>query len=248
MSEEAYFKFSNKVLLVPMIAVLLIWTVFWVEIRFQINLNQYGILPRTLIGLRGVVFSPFLHGSIEHLYNNTIPIAILTTSLVYFYRSISLKVLLWGVLLSGLLTWIIGRPSYHIGASGLIYVLASFIFFKGIFTKHYRLVALSLMVVFIYGSLLWFIFPLKDDISWEGHLSGFITGLFLALFVKAKIPITKKYAWELENYNEEEDEFLRHFDEHGNFIESKDEVLESEEKPFKITYHFKENKTKDKPK
>jgi len=248
MSEETYFKFSNKVLLVPMIAVLLIWTVFWVEIRFQINLNQYGILPRTLIGLRGVVFSPFLHGSIEHLYNNTIPIAILTTSLVYFYRSISLKVLLWGVLLSGLLTWIIGRPSYHIGASGLIYVLASFIFFKGIFTKHYRLVALSLMVVFIYGSLLWFIFPLKDDISWEGHLSGFITGLFLALFVKAKIPITKKYAWELENYNEEEDEFLRHFDEHGNFIESKDEVLESENKSFKITYHFKENKTKDKPK
>ncbi|MFC2147674.1 rhomboid family intramembrane serine protease [Bacteroidota bacterium] len=247
MSEETYFKFSNKVLLVPMIAVLLIWTVFWVEIRFQINLNQYGIFPRTLIGLRGMLFSPFLHGSIEHLYNNTIPIAILTASLVYFYRSISLKVLLWGVLLSGLLTWIIGRPSYHIGASGVIYVLASFIFFKGIFTKHYRLVALSLMVVFIYGSLLWFIFPLKDNISWEGHLSGFITGLTLALFVKAKIPTTKKYAWELESYNEEEDEFLRHFDVHGNFIESKDEVLESEEKPFKITYHFRENKTKDKP-
>ena len=248
MSEETYFKFSNKVLLVPMIAVLLIWTVFWVEIRFQINLNQYGIFPRSLKGLRGVLFSPFLHGSIEHLYNNTIPLAILTASLVYFYRSISSKVLLWGVLLSGLLTWIIGRPSYHIGASGLIYVLASFIFFKGIFTKHYRLVALSLVVVFIYGSLLWFIFPLQEDISWEGHLSGFITGLLLALLLKAKIPLVKKYAWELENYNEEEDEFLKQFDEHGNFIESKDEVLESEEKPFKITYHFRENKTKDKPK
>ncbi len=248
MSEETYFKFSNKVLLVPIIAVLLIWTVFWVEIRFQINLNQYGIFPRNLKGLRGVLFSPFLHGSIEHLYNNTIPLAILTASLVYFYRSISLKVLLWGVLLSGLLTWIIGRPSYHIGASGLIYVLASFIFFKGIFTKHYRLVALSLVVVFIYGSLLWFIFPLQEDISWEGHLSGFITGLLMALLLKAKIPVVKKYAWEFENYNEEEDEFLKQFDEHGNFIESKDEVLESEEKPFKITYHFRANKTKDKPK
>lgn len=245
MSEDSYFKFSNRVLLVPMIAVLLIWTVFWVEIRFQVNLNQYGIFPRTLKGLRGVFFSPFLHGSIEHLYNNTIPIAILTASLVYFYRSVSFKVLLWGVLFSGLLTWVIGRPSYHIGASGLIYVLASFIFFKGIFTKHYRLVALSLMVVFIYGSLLWFIFPLKDDISWEGHLSGFITGLLLAVFVKAKIPAVKKYAWELENYKEEEDEFLKHFDEHGNFIESKNENLESQESTFKIYYHFRKDKKKD---
>jgi membrane associated rhomboid family serine protease len=245
MSEDSYFKFSNRVLLVPMIAVLLIWTVFWAEVRFQVNLNQYGIFPRTLQGLRGVFFSPFLHGSIEHLYNNTIPIAILTASLVYFYRSVSFKVLLWGVLFSGLLTWVIGRPSYHIGASGVIYVLASFIFFKGIFTKHYRLVALSLMVVFIYGSLLWFIFPLKDDISWEGHLSGFITGLLLAVFVKAKIPAVKKYAWELENYNEEEDEFLKHFDEHGNFIESKSQDLESQESTFKINYHFRKDKKKD---
>ena len=245
MSEDNYFKFSNRVLLVPMIAMLLIWTVFWVEVRFQINLNQYGVFPRTLKGLRGVFFSPFLHGSIEHLYNNTIPIAILTASLVYFYRSVSFKVLLWGVLFSGLLTWVIGRPSYHIGASGLIYVLASFIFFKGIFTKHYRLVALSLMVVFIYGSLLWFIFPLKDDISWEGHLSGFVTGLLLAVFVKAKIPAVKKYAWELENYNEEEDEFLKHFDEHGNFIESKNEDLESQESTFKINYHFRKDKKED---
>ncbi|WP_019668197.1 rhomboid family intramembrane serine protease [Eudoraea adriatica] len=245
MSEDNYFKFSNRVLLVPMIAMLLIWTVFWVEVRFQINLNQYGVFPRTLKGLRGVFFSPFLHGSIEHLYNNTIPIAILTASLVYFYRSVSFKVLLWGVLFSGLLTWVIGRPSYHIGASGLIYVLASFIFFKGIFTKHYRLVALSLMVVFIYGSLLWFIFPLKDDISWEGHLSGFVTGLLLAVFVKAKIPAVKKYAWELENYNEEEDEFLKHFDEHGNFIESKNEDLEAQERTYKIKYHFRKDKTND---
>ena len=245
MSEDSYFKFSNRVLLVPMIAMLLIWTVFWVEVRFQINLNQYGVFPRTLKGLRGVFFSPFLHGSIEHLYNNTLPIAILTASLVYFYRSVSFKVLLWGVLFSGLLTWVIGRPSYHIGASGLIYVLASFIFFKGIFTKHYRLVALSLMVVFIYGSLLWFIFPLKDDISWEGHLSGFVTGLVLAVFVKARIPAVKKYAWELENYNEEEDEFLKHFDEHGNFIESKNEDLESQESTFKINYHFRKDKKED---
>ncbi|MGB5818012.1 MAG: rhomboid family intramembrane serine protease [Saonia sp.] len=239
MSDNGYFKFSNTVIIVPFILVLLIWTVFWVEIRFQVNLNQYGIYPRTFTGLRGIFFSPFIHGSLEHLYNNTIPIAILTASLIYFYKGISFKVLLWGMLLSGLLTWCIGRASYHIGISGIIYVLASFIFFKGIFTKHYRLTALSLFVVFVYGSLLWYIFPIKDGISWEGHLGGFISGLLLAIFLKAKIPTGKKFDWEKENYNEDDDEFLKHFDEDGNFIENKVDGLITEEEPIKITYHFK---------
>jgi len=238
-SEESYFKFSYNVLIVPIVFVLLIWTVFWVEVRFQINLNNYGVYPRTFSGLRGVLFSPFLHGSLEHLYNNTVPIAILTASLIYFYRSISLKVLVLGILISGLLTWGIGRPSYHIGASGVIYVLASFIFFKGIFTKHYRLVALSLMVVFIYGSLLWYIFPIKDGISWEGHLAGFVTGLLLAVFVKTKAPPARKYAWEREDYNEEEDEFLQHFGEDGNFIENKEDELRVQDESIKINYHYK---------
>ncbi|MCW5516775.1 rhomboid family intramembrane serine protease [Muriicola sp. Z0-33] len=240
MSEDNYFRFSNSVLLAPMLAVLAIWTVFWVEVRFQINLNQLGIYPRTLSGLKGIVLSPFLHGSIDHLYNNTIPVAVLTSALFYFYRGISLRVLLFGLLISGLLTWLIGRPSYHIGASGIIYVLASFIFFKGIFTKYYRLVALSLGVVFIYGSMLWYMFPIKDGISWEGHLSGFIAGLALAILLKARIPEVRKFDWEKEDYNEEEDEFLQHFDEKGNFIENKQDASENEPPTLNITYHYKE--------
>ena len=176
------------------------------ELRFQVNLNEYGIYPQKISGLKGIIFSPFIHGSVEHLYNNTIPLAILTAALFYFYRNIALRVLLIGILVSGFFTWAIGRPSYHIGASGVIYLLASFIFFKGIFTKHYRLVALSLIVVFIYGSMLWYIFPVKDGISWEGHLGGFLTGLALAFFMKSDIPPPKKYEWEHENYNEEADE------------------------------------------
>lgn len=240
MSEDNYFRFSNSVLLAPMLAVLAIWTVFWVEVRFQINLNQLGIYPRTLSGLKGIVLSPFLHGSIDHLYNNTIPVAVLTSALFYFYRDISVRVLLFGLLISGLLTWLIGRPSYHIGASGIIYVLASFIFFKGIFTKYYRLVALSLGVVFIYGSMLWYMFPIKDGISWEGHLSGFIAGLVLAILLKARIPEVRKFDWEKEDYNEEEDEFLQHFDEKGNFIENKQDESENESRTLNITYHYKE--------
>ncbi|NAY92914.1 rhomboid family intramembrane serine protease [Muricauda sp. JGD-17] len=237
MSTNDYFKFSNGVVLAPLVAVLAIWTVFWVELQLGINLNDMGIYPRRISGLQGVLFSPFIHSSVEHLYNNTIPLAVLTSFLFYFYRIAALRIVLWGVFLSGLLTWFIGRPSFHIGASGLIYVLASFIFFKGIFTKHYRLVALSLIVVFIYGSMIWYIFPVKDGISWEGHLSGFITGFLLAVMTKVSIPSEKKYTWEREDYNEKDDPFLRHFDEHGNFIE--ENLDRANEEDVTIRYHYK---------
>jgi len=184
-----------------------------------------------------IILSPFIHGSLEHLYNNTIPLAILTAALFYFYRRHAFAVIVLGILFSGLITWAIGRPSYHIGASGLIYVLVSFIFFKGIFTKYYRLIALSLIVVFVYGSMLWYIFPVKDGISWEGHLGGFLTGLALAILIKAKMPVQKKYVWERPDYNEEEDEFLQHFDEDGNFIEKNQEEIPQAE-GLRITYHI----------
>lgn len=243
MSDITYFKFTNKVLLVPLFVIVSIWLVYLIELRLQVNFNQYGIYPRTLKGLRGILFSPWIHGSLEHLYNNTIPIVILIASLTYFYSNIAFRVLFLGVILSGALTWLIGRPSHHIGASGIIYVLASFIFFKGIITKHYRLVALSLLVVFLYGSLLWYIFPVKDGVSWEGHLSGFLTGLMLAVFVKVVVPVPKKYAWEEPDYKEEEDEFLKHFDADGNFIESiKEDTLDGIEET-KIKYHYKPNNT-----
>ena len=205
------------------------------------NLNHLGIYPRTLNGLKGIVFSPFVHGSVEHLYNNTVPLAVLIAFLFHFYGKAALKVLLLGVLLSGLITWLIARPSYHIGASGIIYVLASFIFFKGIIAKHYRLVALSLVVVFIYGSLIWYIFPIKDDISWEGHLAGFVAGLFLALVIGVELPPDRKYDWEDPEYREDEDPFLRHFDEKGNFIENPDGKKDPDE-PLEIRYHYREGK------
>ena len=244
MQENSSFRFSNLVLMVPLMAVLAIWGVYWFELLNNVNFNSMGIYPRTASGIKGIVLSPFIHGSLKHLYNNTIPLAVLLSALFYFYKNAAWKVVIIGILLSGLITWGIGRTSYHIGASGLIYVLASFIFFKGVFTKYYRLIALSLVVVFIYGSLLWYIFPVKDGISWEGHLGGFITGFILAIGLRVRTPSPKKFDWEREDYKEEDDSFLKHFDKEGNFIEIKpDEELDDES--VKINYHFKSNPDED---
>ncbi|GGK26299.1 rhomboid family intramembrane serine protease [Yeosuana aromativorans] len=240
MNNQEHFAFHKGVIIYPLFIVLIIWSVFSFEIQYGVNLNSYGIYPQTIMGLRGIVLSPFIHGSIQHIYHNTIPLFVLTMALFYFYRPIAWKVIIYGVLMSGFLTWCIGRPSYHIGASGLIYVLVSFIFFKGVFTKYYRLIALSLLVIFLYGSLIWYVFPMEENISWEGHLSGLITGFVFALVFKKDITKPKKYTWEQEHYNENDDPFLKQFDENGNFIEpikeenSQDEII--------IKYTLKEKK------
>ena len=243
MNNQEHFKFSNGVIVYPILFVLCIWIVFWYEVRFGHNFTSFGVYPQKFSGLKGIVFSPFIHGDIKHLYHNTIPLFVLSSALFYFYRHIAWKVLGFGILISGLLTWSFARPAYHIGASGLIYVLFSFTFFKGIFAKHYRLIALSLLVIFLYGSLVMYALPIEAGISWEGHLSGLITGLLFALIFKKEIAKPNKYVWEREDYNEDDDEFLKHFDENGNFIEHKEPDPESmgEEGLPKIKYTLKKD-------
>ena len=144
MNDTQHFKFTPSVWLVPSLLLGLMWLVWSVERVFHLDMASHGITPRTVEGLQGVLFSPFLHANVQHLANNSIPLFILGTALIYFYRELSLKVLVYGILFSGLLTWVIGRNSVHIGASSLVYVLVSFIFFKGLYTQYYRLMALSL--------------------------------------------------------------------------------------------------------
>lgn len=240
MNQHEPFRFSTGVIAYPILFVLIIWLVFWFEVRFGYNFSKYGIYPQTVGGLKGVLLSPFIHGSMQHLYHNTIPLFVLSSAMFYFYRTITWKVLFYGIILSGILTWTIGRPSYHIGASGLIYVLVSFTFFKGIFAKHYRLIALSLLVVFLYGSMIWYTLPIEEGISWEGHLSGFITGFVFSLLFTNEIAKPHKYNWEEESYDADNDPFLRHFDEDGNFIENLESQDDSDQ--IEIRYSYKEKK------
>ena len=213
------FEFTKAVILLPLFFVLTLWLVFWYELHFHYSLSHFGVFPREVFGLKGILFSPFLHGDMEHLANNSIALLVLLPILRYFYKEQSFVVLFLGILFSGLGTWLLGRPSYHIGASGLIYTLVSFIFFKGIFTKYYRLVALSFTIVILYGGSVWYIFPnVKEGISWEGHLAGFIVGLALALLLKTpQFGNTIFYEWQQPDFNPEHDPFMKNFDEKGNF-------------------------------
>ncbi len=217
--------FSPDVFLYPLLFILIMWIIFWIEIRFGARFNEYGIRPERLSGLRGVFAAPFIHGSLQHLFNNSVPLMVLTSALFYFYRSIRWKVLIAGLILTGCVTWLIGRPSYHIGASGIVYLLASFLFFKGLFSKHYQLTALSFAVVFLYGSLLWYVFPIKEGVSWEGHLAGFLIGLLFSLILKSNDISVKKYAWERDDYDPNKDPFMRQFDDQGNFINPEPPVV-----------------------
>jgi membrane associated rhomboid family serine protease len=247
MDDNQDFKFTPSVWIVPTFFVLFLWMVFALEIKFRVSFSDFGILPRTVSGLKGILFSPFLHGDINHLANNSIPLFILTTALIYFYRDVSLKVLFYGILLSGFITWMIGRNSYHIGASGLIYVLVSFVFFKGMMTKYYRLMALSLTVVMIYGGMIWYVFPEVDNkISWEGHLSGLIVGFVFAVIFKT--PDYKKairYEWEHPDFDPQEDPFMKRFDENGNFVNpslSEEEIEEQMPNEIRYVYEYKVTK------
>ncbi|PQJ30832.1 rhomboid family intramembrane serine protease [Nonlabens arenilitoris] len=223
MKDSQYFKFDIYTVLPALVFIILIWLVYTIEVKYHFNFTNLGIRPGKWSGLKGVIFSPFIHADLGHLWSNTLPSLVLVTALSYFYRSISFKVLCLGLIFSGLMTWIIGRPSYHIGASGLIYLLASFLFFKGVFTKHYRMLALSFVVTFFYGSMVWYVLPLKTGISWEGHLSGGVVGIILAIVTKNKLPEKMKYQWENPDFNIDDDPFMRQFDENGNFIELDEE-------------------------
>ena len=187
-----------KAVRAPLLFVVILFLIHSYSTYYGVRLSHYGIYPRELKGLLGILTSPFIHGDWKHLFNNSVPLILLGSALFHFYRRLAPRVWIYSILYTGILVWLGGRPSFHIGASGLVYALASFLFFSGFIRKHRPLMAISMVVVFIYGGMIWGIFPRDEHISWEGHLFGAFNGLFWAFYYKSEGPQRKKYSWEIE--------------------------------------------------
>ncbi|GAB4314073.1 MAG: rhomboid family intramembrane serine protease [Bacteroidales bacterium] len=211
---------------IPLLWLILMWVIFLGEQLTGISVSFLGIYPQKAEGLPGILFSPLIHGDWAHLTANSIPVIVLGPLLFYIYKGVAYRTffLIW--LLTGIAVWLGARPSYHIGASGVIYGLASFLFFSGLFRKDMRLLAITLFVTFLYGSMVWGVFPdffPEKNISWESHFWGGVNGLILAWYYRYQGPRRKKYDWELEEeeeeYRDEETETIAT----GNNTESRQE-------------------------
>ena len=186
------------------IIVSILWIAFLLNDIFGLQWNDYGLHPREIKELSGIFTMPFLHGDMKHLFSNSVPLFVLLFSIFYFFHKKAMIMLLMTWFMSGVLTWIIGTEGVHVGASGIVYALAFFLVTISILKRETKLMAYSLIIIFLYGSIVWGFFPqLFPDkhISWEGHLAGAITGVVLAFFYKNEGPARKVY-FEEEESNE----------------------------------------------
>jgi membrane associated rhomboid family serine protease len=196
-----------------MLFLLVIWVIFYVDIHFKLGLNQLGLRPHTWLGLAGILTMPLLHGDLGHIASNSVPLLVLGTFLFYYYKEIAFKVFSISYISSGILVWLFARDgnlNVHIGASGLIYALAGFLFFSGILRKNKALFGVTLLITFLYGTIIWGVFPSEfqkaihynensNNISWEGHLFGFLSGVALAYFYRKTGAQEPKYSWDYNN-------------------------------------------------
>lgn len=182
-------------LVFPGLLLLLIWIVFVLDQSLGLELHFHGLYPRKISGLQGILFSPLIHADFKHIMANSIPLLVLGTGLFYFYRDLAIRVFLLSYFMTGLYVWLAAREAYHIGASGLIYSLVGFMFLSGVLRRHMGLMAISLIIVFQYGSMIWGIFPMEERISWESHLMGLVAGMTLAVIYRKLGPQKGELPW-----------------------------------------------------
>lgn len=174
----------TKKISISIFILVLIWLVFAIDAILPINLLQYGIVPRQFNGLTGIFLAPFLHANLPHIISNSIPLFVLTLSLFLFYEKQAISVWLGVMLIGGLLVWLLAglfsRPAVHVGASGVIYGLVAFFVASGLYQRSAKAILISIVVIIVYGSLIFGIFPSQPRVSWQGHLFGAIGGLWMA--------------------------------------------------------------------
>ena len=174
-----------------------LWVIFIVDAMLGLRLGRFGLQPGSVTGLIGLVTAPLLHGSAGHIFSNSLPLLISLTAMLFLYPNSSVRAipLIW--LGSGLFAWVIGRPSFHYGASGLVYGLLAFVFVSGVLRRDMRSVAVSLVVWFLYGTMIWGVFPIRPHMSWELHLGGAVMGVLAAfMFRNWDRPPMVRYEWE----------------------------------------------------
>ncbi len=191
---QANFRLALKVAFLFLAA---LWLVFVLDALFGLKLNRFGLRPGSVPGLIGVLTAPLLHGNLSHIFSNSMSLVVSLTAILYLYPGSSIRVIPMIWLGSGLLAWLIGRPSLHFGASGLIYGLLAYVFFSGILRRDMRSVSVSLLVGFLYGSMIWGVLPIRPHMSWELHLSGGLIGVLLAFSYRKwdRVPVIH-YDWE----------------------------------------------------
>ena len=169
--------------IIPLFLLFILYILKFLETGMDWDFKKLGVYPMEKRGVFGIFAHPLVHSSFKHLFANTIPFFFLSWCLFYFYRDIAPYIFFTIWIGCGVFTFLIGKPGWHIGASGIIYGLAFFLFFSGLLRKHVPLIAISLLITFLYGGLVWNMFPqfAKETTSWEGHLSGAITGTLCSI-------------------------------------------------------------------
>ena len=171
----------RKYLLVfPIGTVAIMWLVFGIQTLTGIDFGVFGIHPRDTSSLLGILTCPLVHGSWEHLLSNTLPLLIFGVILFLSYEKFAIWICILNYVFTGFLVWLFARDSFHIGASGIIYGLASYLFFSGFFRFDIKAIAIASGVAIFYGGMIWGILPIQPGVSWESHLFGGITGAVLA--------------------------------------------------------------------
>ena len=179
--------------------VALLWVIELLNLALDLGPGELGVRPRQLAGLLGILFAPLVHGDFAHLFANSLPLLVLGTTMLYLYPQSSPRVLPAIYFGPGVAVWLFAGGSSHIGASGLVYGLASYIFFAGLIRHDRRAVAAALLVAFMYGTLVWGVLPIRHGVSWETHLAAAVIGVALAIALRRfDVPPRKRYSWENE--------------------------------------------------